>query len=589
MKLIAKSSIALLVSSALVACGGTKGSFEVDDVETPQKEIAIPSSKDITTSREQEVELDELMKPAYGYSAKIPRRERVPLPKGQPEANIKQEDIVPLTDFTEAIPYLKELMEDQDSNGIQYTHNESGKKLQQRQGYQYIKTGYTAASATKRVGEISNLSHFSTGNIGYVYYRGQSPASSIPDTTDTVTYQGTWDFVTDAKTPRKRQDGFVRGAGINSGAISSDESVYDGRLGDNHSNGTPYKLGHTSEFSVNFNDKTLTGKLYRNSDPHSETKEQTSTERYAIEANIYGNRFRGKATAKTEHELFKDSSDYLEGGFFGPNAEELAGKFVVPKTATDGSTAYSLFAVFGAKREKAENEQTTTLFDAVKINHDFQANSLDNFGDARKLLIDGQELSLIGTDDQFIYTKSLGKEGAQVVVCCSNLQYTKFGLIQQDNQLAMFLQGERTKASEMQQQTGSVQYKGTWEGRIDASTVWGTSAGNSHGSSRSEFDVDFSNKTIEGRLIAEDSINPAFTLVGEIDGSRFNARASTGSNGLNLDRQNLLNPKLVHFTNVQASGGFFGKNASELGGSFSLNEEGKKIGVVFGAKRQVNE
>lgn len=50
----------------------------------------------------------------------------------------------------------------------------------------------------------------------------------------------------------------------------------------------------------------------------------------------------------------------------------------------------------------------------------------------------------------------------------------------------------------------------------------------------------------------------------------------------------------MHIQNAEVSGGFYGPNASELGGSLSGNDSGfeydKKdvaFGAVFGAKRQV--
>ncbi|MDO9735475.1 transferrin-binding protein-like solute binding protein, partial [Glaesserella parasuis] len=80
---------------------------------------------------------------------------------------------------------------------------------------------------------------------------------------------------------------------------------------------------YTSEFEVDFSTKKLKGKL------NSKTANAESLERYSIEAELKGNRFRGKAIAKNDSDaILGKSSDYLEGGFYGPKAEELAGKFI---------------------------------------------------------------------------------------------------------------------------------------------------------------------------------------------------------------------------------------------------------------------
>lgn len=85
-------------------------------------------------------------------------------------------------------------------------------------------------------------------------------------------------------------------------------------------------------------------------------------------ADIKGNRFSGKAKSlvqtgsdEFERKFFYADSNFLEGGFYGPSAEELAGKFL--------SNDNSAFIVFGAKQQKKDGTQsgTRTLFDAHYI------------------------------------------------------------------------------------------------------------------------------------------------------------------------------------------------------------------------------
>ncbi|WP_424407853.1 transferrin-binding protein-like solute binding protein [Pasteurella sp. PK-2025] len=592
MTFLVKSSLALLISSTLVACAGTKGDFDVEDVQTPQKQINTHTSRDIKTDPREKAQAEGIMKPAYGYGMAIPRRNSHPK-LGSPTAEIKLEKIQTLSlQPNGAIPYLEEMMKE---GTVAYTHNPNGTKLQKRD-LKFVKSGYVLVENKTEItrNEKDEITGFGVGAKGYVYYLGSNPSSSIPTATAPLKYEGTWDFVSDARSSRAHPEGFNKqGApGRNTGATSFHDNVYDGRLDNEEAyKDKHYKIGHTSHFQVDFANKTLKGQLYKNSNPNFATKDQKVIQRYAIEANIAGNRFSGKAMAQNEdnnkkHELFSSDSSFLEGGFFGPNAEELAGKFL-----TDDK---SLFAVFAAKRESKENEATEKLLDAIKIDPTFMARDLDNFGDARKLLLNGQEISLLDDTSNFTVTKEVtqGNKTYQVNVCCHNLDYTKFGLLSEKTQdqfthVELFLQGERTATSKIPTTAGEVKYRGTWEGKINHPIVWATSASDKTGASKAEFDVDFAKKEIKGNLTAENGVNPAFIISGKIEGNGFTGKASTHQEGLNLDPGSTLNSNTIHLTDIPVKGGFFGKAAEELGGAFQ--DEGKKVGVVFGAKRQENQ
>ncbi|MGX2950603.1 transferrin-binding protein-like solute binding protein [Ursidibacter sp. B-7004-1] len=566
-----KTSLAVIISSFLTACGGTKGDFGVEDVDIKKIETEKTTTKDIkTTPREKQAEAEGIMQPALGYEIKIPVRNIHPQNK-EDHIELKTEDIKKITDDNLEIPHFGEITRNGES--VIYTHNPSGKPNEART-MQYVRSGYVA-NIFWRDSRFSDKI-YKQGPDGYVYYRGTNPSTSIPSNLK-ATYNGTWDFVTDAKDGRNTQEnGFNADSyrpGNRAGASSFNDRV--------HNTKGEHKIGHTSEFQVDFGNKTLTGKLYKNTEVTNQNPTQESILRYTIDANISGNRFKGKATAKdTDNEIFKQNSDYLEGGFYGPNSEELAGKFL----ANDNS----LFAVFAGKRNAAENEEVEKRYDAIYIPLDnFTAKDLNTFGDIDKLIIDGKTYDLATNNNEFVTYKTYDENPqTKASICCGNLDYVKFGSLGVESKTNYFLQGERTATKDIPT-GGEVKYKGTWEGYISDNSVWTTSANNTSGGSRAEFNVDFKDKKISGTLIAEERVSPSFIILGKLDGNSFNATASTGENGFNLDPSNTNNSKVVHLKDLNVRGGFFGENASELGGSFHSAES--KVGVVFGAKRQVNE
>lgn len=577
MQKLVKTSLAVFVSSMLAACSGTGGgSFDVDNVEVTKSQANNDDknkTQDIKTEpRKEEAPIGEtIMQPALGYEVPIPRRNWHFRAK-EASAGFTKENVTAITESSTEIPHFEEvkLLDDDGVGTVIYTHNPNGKATQKRD-LDYVRSGYVYTFHSDRKFS-ENI--FKTGAAGYVYYRGTNPSTAVP-VSPTVTYQGTWDFVSDAVDGRDLEEkGFdtsLNPAGNRAGALSNDENVYT-------ETDAQHKTGHTSEFSVNFADKKLTGNLYKNQRPDYLTKKQEIIHRYSLEADISGNRFRGKADAKDSNDvLFGRNSDYLEGGFYGPNSEELAGKFL----ANDNS----LFVVFGAKREKVTDEKVEKVLDTVKIDlNDFTAKSIDNFGNATKLLIDGKEFSLLSTNSDFTTNKVFNAEkNIRATICCSNLDYVKFGILGEDKNNSLILQGERTAAKDIPT-SGEVQYKGTWDGYISDSAVWSTNASNKEGGSRANFNVDFGNKQIRGQLIAEERVDPTITILGSIDQNGFTAKASTSANGFNIDPANTGSSKIVHFKDVEVNGAFYGKNAAELGGSLYSSEN--KVGAVFGAKRQ---
>lgn len=121
--------------------------------------------------------------------------------------------------------------------------------------------------------------------------------------------------------------------------------------------------GNRAKFDVNFKDKKITGTL-------TAANRQEAT--FTIDAMIEGNGFKG--TAKTGNDGFAPDQNNstvthkvhianaeVQGGFYGPNAEELGGWFAYPGNgqaknaqASSGNenSAGSATVVFGAKRQQ---------------------------------------------------------------------------------------------------------------------------------------------------------------------------------------------------------------------------------------------
>ncbi|HGP7544785.1 transferrin-binding protein-like solute binding protein [Neisseria gonorrhoeae] len=121
--------------------------------------------------------------------------------------------------------------------------------------------------------------------------------------------------------------------------------------------------GNRAKFDVNFKNKKITGTL-------TAANRQEAT--FTIDAMIEGNGFKG--TAKTGNGGFAPDQNNstgthkvhiaeakVQGGFYGPNAEELGGWFAYPgngqaenaqTSSGNGNSAGSATVVFGAKRQR---------------------------------------------------------------------------------------------------------------------------------------------------------------------------------------------------------------------------------------------
>ncbi|HHS0816541.1 TPA: transferrin-binding protein-like solute binding protein [Neisseria meningitidis] len=384
-----------------------------------------------------------------------------------------------------------------------------------------------------------------------------------------------------------------------------------------------------------------------------------------------------------QHPFVSDSSS-LSGGFFGPKGEELGFRFlsddkkvaVVGSAKTKDNTANGntaeasggtgAAASGGAADMPSENSKLTTVLDAVELTHGGTAiKNLDNFSNAAQLVVDGIMIPILpeasesghnqanqGTNGgtAFTYkttytpksdekdtqagTAANGNQAASntagdangktktyaVEVCCSNLNYLKYGLLTRktagntgeggngsptaaaqtaQGAQSMFLQGERTDEKEIPSEQNVV-YRGSWYGHIANSTSWSGNASNATSGNRADFTVNFGEKKINGTLTAENRQAATFTIEGTIQGNGFSGTAKTADSGFDLDQSNTTGTPKAYITDAKVQGGFYGPKAEEMGGWFAYPGDSQtqpsasgsgasaanSATVVFGAKRQ---
>lgn len=381
-----------------------------------------------------------------------------------------------------------------------------------------------------------------------------------------------------------------------------------------------------------------------------------------------------------EHPFVSDSSS-LSGGFFGPKGEELGFRFLSddkkvavvgsaktqdkPGNGAAASGGTGAAASGGAAAMPSENSKLTTVLDAVELTHGGTAiKNLDNFSNTAQLVVDGIMIPLLPKDSEsgnnqanqgtnggtaFTYkttytpksdekdtqagTAENGNPAAsntagdtngktktyEVEVCCSNLNYLKYGLLTrktagntgeggngsptaaaQTDAQSMFLQGERTDEKEIPNDQNIV-YRGSWYGHIANDTSWSGNASNATSGNRADFTVNFADKKITGKLTAENRQAATFTIEGDIKDNGFEGTAKTAELGFDLDQSNTTGTPKAYITNAKVQGGFYGPKAEELGGWFAYpgdkqtenttvasgnGNSASSATVVFGAKRQ---
>lgn len=568
----------------------------------------------------------------------------------------------------------------------------TSEKENEKYDYKFVDAGYVYTKNGKdEIEWTSNYKQFSNrlGYDGFVYYLGEHPSRFLPSA-GMVEYSGNWQYMTDAKRHRTGQ------------AVASEDLGYTVYYGD-RIGATSYvtrdadeREKHPAKYTVDFDKKILKGELIKNQyvqkrNDSNEPKRPLTI--YNITAKLDGNRFTGSAKvnpdlaekhAGKEHLFFHDNADQrLEGGFFGDNGEELAGRFI--------SKDNSVFGVFAGKQktETANAADTkpalssgkhTKILDSLKISVDeasdnnprpFEVSTMPDFGHPDKLLVEGREIPLVSQEKTIKLAD--GRE-MTVRACCDFLTYVKLGRIKTERPAAkpkaedkgegeedsdinndeegedgigdedevseedaegieeeaeeeeaeadepeeaeetkekspteegnggsgsilpaleapkgrdidLFLKGIRTAETDIPQ-TGKAHYTGTWEARIGEPIQWDNHADKE--AAKAEFDVDFGEKSISGKLTEQNGVKPAFHIEkGKIEGNGFYATARTRENGINLSGTGSTDPKTFQANDLRVEGGFYGPQAEELGGII-FNNDGKSLGITEGTENKVD-
>lgn len=671
----------------LSAClGGGGGSFDLDSVDTEAPRPA-PKYQDVSSEKPQ-AQKDQ---GGYGFAMRFKRRNwyQKANPKEDEiklsENDWEQTDNGDIKNPSKQKNIINALTGNNGGASLQDSSQESQgiSKVTDYHNFQYVWSGFFY----KQIGTAiekkdSSITAARSGPDGYIFYKGKDPSRKLPVSGE-VMYKGTWDFLTDVKANQKFTD--LGNASTKPGdrysafsgeldyIVNKDGDKKDGHVG----------LGLTTEITVNFEKKTLSGRLIKNNRV-SNNNDKHTTQYYSLDATLKGNRFSGKAEATDkpkngetkEHPFVSDSSS-LSGGFFGPQGEELGFRFLSgdnkvavvgsAKTKDKNANGNTPAASSGAGAATMPSEtRLTTVLDAVELKSGGkEVKNLDNFSNAAQLVVDGIMIPLLpetsesgsnqadkgkngGTEftRKFEHTPKSDKKdtqagtqtnGAQtasntagdtngktktyeVEVCCSNLNYLKYGMLTRKNsksamqagksssqtdakteqvEQSMFLQGERTDEKEIPKEQQNIVYRGSWYGYIanDKSTSWSGNASNATSGNRAEFTVNFADKKITGTLTADNRQEATFTIDGNIKDNGFEGTAKTAESGFDLDQSNTTRTPKAYITDAKVQGGFYGPKAEELGGWFAYpgdkqtknatNASGNSSAtVVFGAKRQ---
>lgn len=410
----------------LSACLGGGGSFDLDSVDTEAPRAA-PKYQDVP-SKKPEARKDQ---GGYGFAMRFKRRnwygstkeDRVKLNESDWEQTdnggiknpSKQKSIIDALTGNDG-----ETLQDSSRQG------QSISKVEGYHDFKYVWSGFfykRIGSTIKKDDSPSKIIEVRNGPDGYIFYKGKNPSRQLP-VLGQVTYKGTWNFLTDVKANQKFTD-----LGNTSTKPGDRYSAFSGELDyivkkEDDKKEKHKGLGLTTEITVDFENKTLKGKLVKNNhviNDNSDDQNKYTTEYYTLDATLRGNRFSGKAMAtekgeNKQHPFVSDSSS-LSGGFFGPQGEELGfrflsndGKVAVVGSAKTGDKAEngggngasggaSVSVSNGAAGTSSENGKLTTVLDAVELTPDGkEIKNLDNFSDATRLVVDGIMIPLLPTE-----------------------------------------------------------------------------------------------------------------------------------------------------------------------------------------------
>lgn len=626
------------LSFLLSACSGG-GSFDVDNVSNPSS--SKPRYQDDTSNQRTKSNLDQLSIPSLGGRMKLVAQNIHPNSSKEPSL---LNDYSVLTDLSLIMKDVKNNNQNGDTPIGSIDEPNATNPNKNHHGQKYVYSGLYYIPSWHQTDPSKNK--YYAGYYGYAFYYGNKTATNLP-VSGVAKYKGTWSFITATKY-RQNYSLFSNARGQAYFRRSATPGDIDSE--NNSSNGD---TGLISEFSADFGNKKLKGEL-------SYTQRKTNNQAYKkeklydIDANIYSNRFRGKVIPKdkdptsTEHPFTSEGT--LEGGFYGPNGEELGGKFL----AGDNR----VFGVFSAKEteETSKNQTlsretlidgklttfkttdattsttTNTAASTITDAENFKTEDISSFGEADYLLIDNYPIPLLPESGDFISSKhhTVGNKTYKVEACCSNLNYVKFGMYYEDYEdkdkknknetdkdkekekqattsiktYYQFLLGLRTPSSQIPKM-GNVKYRGNWFGYIgdDKTSYSATGDKRQDKNAPAEFTVDFDNKTLKGELKRHDTHKTVFSIEANFNNGGNAFKGTARANDVAIDSQNTQGTPKVNFT-TEVNGAFYGPNATELGGYFTYNGKdttpknsptvsspsnspNARAAVVFGAKKQV--
>ncbi|ENT1711425.1 transferrin-binding protein-like solute binding protein [Neisseria gonorrhoeae] len=402
----------------LSACLGGGGSFDLDSVDTEAPRAA-PKYQDVP-SKKPEARKDQ---GGYGFAMRFKRRNWYRM-ANENEVKLNESDWEQTDNGNIKEPSKQKSIIDaltgNDGETLQDSSQQEGiSKVTGYHDFKYVWSGFFYKHIRTKPETIDGKVTVRSGPDGYIFYKGTDPSRKLP-VSGKVMYKGTWDFLTDVKANQKFTD--LGNASAKPGdrysafsgeldyIVKKEDDKKDGHVG----------LGLTTEITVDFGKKTLSGKLIKNNMVINNGDEPT-TQYYSLEAQVTGNRFNGKAIATDkpkanetkEHPFVSDSSS-LSGGFFGPKGEELGFRFLSDdgkvavvgsaktkdETASSGGTSggASVSASGGTTGTPSENKLTTVL-DAVELTPDGKKiKDLDNFSNAAQLVVDGIMIPLLPTE-----------------------------------------------------------------------------------------------------------------------------------------------------------------------------------------------
>ncbi len=445
----------VLLPLLLASCIG--GNFGVQPVveSTPTAYPVTFKSKDVPTSPPAgpSVETTPVNRPAVGAAMRLLRRNIATSDKdgndfpnsrqAEEKLSFKEGDVLFLYGSKKD---QRQQLEDeirQRNPNVQIRTSENENK---KYGYNFVDAGYVYVKGEDEIERTSNYKYFTHrfGYDGFVYYSGEHPSQSLPSA-GTVKYFGNWQYMTDAIRHRTGKAGdpsedlgylvyYGQNVGATSYAATADDREGEGK--------------HPAEYTVDFDKKILEGKLIKNQYVQRKTDQKKPLTIYNITAKLDGNRFTGSASvnpdlaknhANKEHLFFHTDADQrLEGGFFGDNGEELAGRFI--------SNDNSVFGVFAGKQKTnasgtnpaMPSRKHTKILDSLKISVDeasdnnprpFAISPMPDFGHPDKLLVEGREIPLVSQEKTIKLAD--GRE-MTVSACCDFLTYVKLGRIKTD-------------------------------------------------------------------------------------------------------------------------------------------------------------